>query len=84
MMVDVALSANPREYYPFNRLSQPANILITQNLTASHIAMNLLESSTGTFVIGPILHGFEKPVQIVRYHSDINTITNLSALSLAL
>jgi malate dehydrogenase (oxaloacetate-decarboxylating)(NADP+) len=84
MMVDVALSANPREYYPFNRLSQPANILITQNLTASHIAMNLLESSTGAFVIGPILHGFEKPVQIVRYHSDINTITNLSALSLAL
>ncbi|MFT4968189.1 MAG: malate dehydrogenase (oxaloacetate-decarboxylating)(NADP+) [Candidatus Deianiraeaceae bacterium] len=84
MMVDVALSQNPRESYPFNRLTRPANILITPNLTASHVAMNLLESANGAFVIGPILHGFEKSVQIMRYHSDINTITNLAALSLAL
>jgi malate dehydrogenase (oxaloacetate-decarboxylating)(NADP+) len=84
MMVDVALSENPREYYPFNRLTKPANILITPNLTASHIAMNLLESANDAFVIGPILYGFNKSVQIVRYHSDINTITNLAALSLAL
>ena len=84
MMVDVALSENPREHYPFNRLTKPANILITPNLTASHIAMNLLESANDAFVIGPILYGFNKPVQIVRYHSDINTITNLAALSLAL
>ncbi len=84
MMVDVALSQNPRENYPFNRLTRPANILITPNLTASHVAMNLLESANGAFVIGPILHGFEKSVQIMRYHSDINTITNLAALSLAL
>jgi malate dehydrogenase (oxaloacetate-decarboxylating)(NADP+) len=84
MMVDVALSENPREYYPFNRLTKSANILITPNLTASHIAMNLLESANDAFVIGPILYGFNKSVQIVRYHSDINTITNLAALSLAL
>lgn len=84
MMVDVALSQNPREHYPMNRLTKPANILITPNLTASHIAMSLLESANDAFVIGPILNGFVKPVQIVRYHSDINSITNLAALSLAL
>lgn len=84
MMVDVALASNPREHYPFCRLSQAANILITPNLTASHVAMNLLESATGAFVIGPILHGFAKPAQIVRYHADINSITNLAALSLVL
>jgi len=84
MMVDVALSENPREHYPFNRLTKPANILITPNLTSSHIAMNLLESAHDGFVIGPMLHGFEKSVQILRYHSTINEIANLAALSLAL
>jgi malate dehydrogenase (oxaloacetate-decarboxylating)(NADP+) len=84
MMVDVALSENPREYYPFNRLTKPANILITPNLTSAHIAMNLLESAHDGFVIGPMLCGFEKSVQILRYHSTINEITNLAALSLAL
>lgn len=84
MMVDIALSENPREYYPFNRLTKSANILITPNLTASHIAMNLLESANDAFVIGPILNGFSKPVQIARYHSHINSLLNLAVLSLAL
>lgn len=84
MMVDVALSQNPREHYPFNRLTKSANILITPNLTASHIAMSLLESVSNAFIIGPMLNGFAKPVQIVRYHADINSITNLAALSLVL
>lgn len=84
MMVDVALSQNPRDFYPFNRLTESANILITPDLTSAHIATSLMQTANNAFVIGPVLHGFEKSVQIMRYHSDINLITNLSALSLAL
>jgi len=31
-----------------------------------------------------MLYGFEKSVHILRYHSTINEIANLAALSLAL
>lgn len=84
MMVDVALAENPREFYPFNRLTKSANILITPDLTSAHIATSLMQTASNAFVIGPVLQGLSKSVQIMKYHSDINSITNLAALSLAL
>lgn len=84
MMVDVALSGNPREFYPFNRLTKAANILITPDLTSAHIATSLMQTVSNAFVIGPVLQGLEKSVQIIKYHTDINAITNLAALSLVL
>jgi phosphotransacetylase len=43
-----------------------------------------MQTASNAFVIGPVLQGLKKSVQIMRYHSDINSITNLAALSLAL
>lgn len=84
MTVNVALSDDPRKHYPFNRLSAPATILITNGITVANIAVNLIkEISTDTVVLGPILTGFSKPVQIMRIESGMETILNLAALSLA-
>lgn len=84
MTVDVALSENPRKSYPFNKLSGPANILIANNLTAGNVSINLIKYISKTVsVIGPVISGFEKPVQIVKYEADFETIVNSVAFMLS-
>jgi malate dehydrogenase (oxaloacetate-decarboxylating)(NADP+) len=70
-----------KQLYPFSRLTGPANILIMPNLQAAHIASNLLENTSGLTVIGPILDGFEKPVQIVRMGSCASEIVTSAVLA---
>lgn len=77
MTVDVALMDNPRKIYPFNKLSGSANILIANNLTTGNVATNMIKHfCIGTSVIGPIVNGFEKPVQILKYEADFESIVN--------
>jgi malate dehydrogenase (oxaloacetate-decarboxylating)(NADP+) len=84
MMVDVALSENPRKFYPFNKLSGSANILIANNLTTGNVATNLIKLlSTGTSVIGPVIIGFEKPVQIMKFGADFESIVNATVFCIA-
>ena len=84
MTVDVALSENPKKLYPFNKLSGSANILIANNLTTGNVATNLIKHiSIGTSIIGPIVNGFEKPVQILKYEADFESIVNSVAFILA-
>lgn len=81
MTADVALSMDKMSRYPFCRLTAPANILICPGLHSASIATKLLEELGNCTVVGPILHGFEKPVQIVTMRSSINDIINMAALA---
>jgi len=81
MTADVALSMDKMSKYPFCRLTAPANILICPGLHSASIATKLLEELGNCTVIGPILHGFEKPVQIVTMRSSINEIINMASLA---
>jgi malate dehydrogenase (oxaloacetate-decarboxylating)(NADP+) len=81
MTADVALSMDKMSKYPFCRLTAPANILICPGLHSASIATKLLEELGNCTVIGPILHGFEKPVQIVTMRSSISEIINMAALA---
>jgi malate dehydrogenase (oxaloacetate-decarboxylating)(NADP+) len=84
MTVDVALSENPRKIYPFNKLSRSANILIANNLTTGNVSMNLIKHlSSNASVIGPVICGFEKNVQIVKYEADFESIINSVAFMLS-
>ncbi len=80
MTADVALNPDKMAKYPFCRLTAPANILICPGLHSASIATKLLEEVGNCTVIGPILDGFEKPVQIVTMRSSINDIINLTAI----
>jgi malate dehydrogenase (oxaloacetate-decarboxylating)(NADP+) len=62
-------------------LTGPAHILICPGLHSASIATKLLEEVGNCTVIGPILDGFEKPVQIVTMQSSINDILNMSAVA---
>jgi malate dehydrogenase (oxaloacetate-decarboxylating)(NADP+) len=81
MTADVALSMDKMSQYPFCRLTAPANILICPGLHSASIATKLLGELGNCTVMGPILHGFEKPVQIVTMRSSISEIINMAALA---
>ncbi|MCE3255388.1 MAG: tme [Rickettsiaceae bacterium] len=81
MSADVALNAEKLAKYPFCRLTAPANILICPGLHSANIATKLLVEMGSCSVIGPILTGFEKSVQIVTMGSSVNEILNMAALA---
>ena len=81
MTADVALDIDKMSKYPFCRLTAPANILICPGLHSASIATKLLEQVGECTVIGPILNGLEKSVQIVTMRSSINEILNMAAIA---
>ena len=81
MAGDTALDKNSLDYYPFIALGGPANVLIMPNLHAANISYRLVEAMDGARVIGPILLGLEKPVQIVRLGATVNDLLNMAALA---
>jgi malate dehydrogenase (oxaloacetate-decarboxylating)(NADP+) len=83
MTVHVALDPECRKFYPFNRLSGPANILIMPSLNAAHISSKLLEHIGKGTLIGPITQGFKKPVQIVHFDATVEELTNMAAFALS-
>jgi malate dehydrogenase (oxaloacetate-decarboxylating)(NADP+) len=86
MNVDVALNANIKELYPFSRLSEAANVLVMPALHSSSIATSLLATAGGATVIGPVLTGLSKPIQIAPLGgavSDIVTYATVAAFQAA-
>ncbi len=81
MTADVALNMDKMTKYPFSRLTAPANILICPGLHSASIATKLLEELGDCSVVGPILIGFDRPVQIVTMRSSVNDILNMAAIA---
>jgi len=78
---DVALDPEHRRLYPFSRLSGPANVLIMPAIHAASISTKLLRAAGGATVLGPMLLGLSKPVQIARLGANVAEITNLAAIA---
>ena len=81
MNVDVALDMSLRANYPFCRLSGPANILIMPGLHAANMSYKLLQAVGGGTIIGPMLLGLEKPVQIVQMNATVNDLIQAAAIA---
>ena len=81
MSADVALNPELMKLYPFSRLSGPANVLIMPALHSANISSKLLQELGGGTVIGPMLIGLEKPVQIVQMGASVSEILNMAALA---
>lgn len=78
MTVDVALNRDAQKHYPFQRLSGPANILVVPARHSSSISTKLMQEMGGATVIGPILSGVDKPIQICSTGSTANDILNMA------
>ncbi|MCW2245678.1 malate dehydrogenase (oxaloacetate-decarboxylating)(NADP+) [Azospirillum fermentarium] len=82
MSADVALDHElMKRLYPFCRLSGPANVLIMPGLHAANISAKLLQKTSGGTVIGPLLIGLDRPVQIVQMGATVSDIVTLAALA---
>ncbi len=81
MTVDVALNEKAQEAYPFSRLTGPANILVVPARHSASISVKLMQEMAGATVIGPILTGVGKPIQILSTVSSVNDILNLAVLA---
>jgi malate dehydrogenase (oxaloacetate-decarboxylating)(NADP+) len=81
MAADVALSPTAMAAYPFCRLSGPANVLVMPAYHSASISTKLLQELGGSTVIGPLLVGFDKPVQIVSLAAKDSDIVNMAALA---
>jgi malate dehydrogenase (oxaloacetate-decarboxylating)(NADP+) len=67
--------------FPFSRIKGDANVLIFPNLSAGNIAYKMLERLTDATVIGPILIGMKKPVNVLQRDCTVDDIINLSAIT---
>jgi len=82
MTADVAVNYElMSKLYPFSRLSKGANLLIMPALNSANISTQLIKSLGGGMVIGPILNGLEKSVQVIPMGSTVNDILNLAAFA---
>jgi malate dehydrogenase (oxaloacetate-decarboxylating)(NADP+) len=81
MAADVALNMELREAYPFCRLSEPANVLIMPAFHSASISTKLLEVLGGATVIGPILVGLDRSVQIAPLSANDAQLANMAALA---
>jgi malate dehydrogenase (oxaloacetate-decarboxylating)(NADP+) len=82
MAADVALNHKlMQQQYPFCRLSASANVLVMPAFHSASISTKMLQELGGSTVIGPLLVGLNKPVQIVGLNAKDSDIVNMAALA---
>jgi malate dehydrogenase (oxaloacetate-decarboxylating)(NADP+) len=81
MAADVALNPDLMAAYPFCRLSGPANVLVMPAFHSAAISTKMLQELGGATVIGPLLVGLDKPVQIVNLSAKDSDLVNMAALA---
>ena len=81
MSPDVALNPRLAAAYPFSRLSGPANVLVMPGLQSANLSAKLLRELGGDSMIGPILVGMEKPVQVAPMVSTASELVTLAVLA---
>ncbi|MFL6861929.1 MAG: phosphate acyltransferase, partial [Allosphingosinicella sp.] len=81
MSPDVALNPAMARIYPFSRLTGPANVLVMPGLQTANISAKLLKELGGGAVIGPILVGMERQVQIASMTATASDLVTLGVLA---
>ncbi|MHB0951099.1 MAG: NADP-dependent malic enzyme [Allorhizobium sp.] len=81
MGADVALNAHRMEQYPFCRLSGTANVLVMPAIHSASISTKMLQELGGSTVIGPLLVGLEKSVQIAQIGAKDTDIVNMAVIA---
>jgi len=71
-----------KENYPFSELVDvDVYVLIFPNLTAGNVAYHLLKEIGGVDIIGPILLGLKKPVNVLQLGSGVRNIINMATVA---
>ncbi len=81
MTADVALNPEVMAQYPFCRLSGPANILVVPARHSASISVKLMQEMGGATLIGPILTGLEKSVQLCATTATETDILHMAVMA---
>ncbi len=80
--VDVALDPDKLALYPFARLTDTANVLIMPAIHSASISTRLVSQlGGGVSVLGPLLIGLEKSVQIAPLNAKMSEIYNAAIIA---
>jgi malate dehydrogenase (oxaloacetate-decarboxylating)(NADP+) len=82
MQANIALNKDIRQkLFPFSKLGdKDVNTLIFPNLSSGNIAYKMMQEIGGAEVIGPILMGLRKPIQVLQIESSVPEIVNMAAI----
>jgi malate dehydrogenase (oxaloacetate-decarboxylating)(NADP+) len=78
---DLALDTTKWANYPFMRLSGPANVLIMPAIHSAAISTLLVQELGGATVIGPLLLGLQRSVQITPLGASVSKILQMATLA---
>jgi malate dehydrogenase (oxaloacetate-decarboxylating)(NADP+) len=81
MPPELALETEHRDNYPFMRLTGPANVLIMPAIHSASISTKLVQSLGGATIVGPVLLGLSKSVQICPLSASVSKILNLATMA---
>jgi malate dehydrogenase (oxaloacetate-decarboxylating)(NADP+) len=82
MAPDVALNFEMQQrFYPFSRLTGPANVLVMPGLQSASLSAKLLKELGGESVLGPYVLGLQMPVQIAPMTASASDLVTLAVLA---
>lgn len=89
LIVDGELQANyafnkviRQEKFPFSKLGDmDVNTVIFPDLNSGNIAYKMMQELGGAEVIGPIVTGLRKPIQVLQMASSVREIMNMAAIT---
>ncbi len=81
MTADVALNQELLAQYPFSRLTGPANVLVMPACHSAAIATSMLQQLAGAMVLGPMIVGLDRSVQLIPLNANDSDIVNMAALA---
>jgi len=81
MPPELALDPKSTDNYPFMRLTDEANVLIMPAIHSASISTKLVQALGGATMVGPILVGLSKPVQICPLSASVSKILTLAQMA---
>ena len=81
MQPDVALSEEYKDLYPFSSIVGKANVLVMPGQHSAAISYKMMKTLGGAKVIGPLLIGLGRAIEIVPLRSSTSEILNLASVA---
>jgi malate dehydrogenase (oxaloacetate-decarboxylating)(NADP+) len=78
---DLALDPAGNANYPFSRLTEPANVLVMPAIHSASISTKLVQALGGATVVGPLLLGLSRPVQICPLGASVSQILTMATFA---
>ena len=81
MQPDVALDEEYKELYPFSEIVGKANVLVMPGQHSAAISYKIMKTLGGAKVIGPLLVGLGRAIEIAPLRSSTSDILNLASVA---